>query len=295
MKHLLSLLIISMITGCSTLNFWSSEEEDLEEPRPLQRIENLFKLDRIWSRGFNSDNSLGNYRIAFDGDEIIITNEDGDIFNINKFNGKVNNKYEFEVDVSVSVAFGFNKIVLADKDGMIYCLSAANKDLIWSLDSGAEVLSIPAIDAKAVVVHTSAGQLLAIDTNSGSLNWSYRSQLPNLTIRGNSTPLIANDQVFATFDNGRLGSFDIATGFSLFDGPISYKEGSSELENLIDADSTPVIEGPLVFATNYQGSLTGFSIQEGRPVLSIKSSSFHPPVIMSRNVVVIQDLSLIHI
>ena len=205
MKHFLSLLIISMITGCSTLNFWSSEEEDLEEPRPLQRIENLFKLDRIWSRGFNSDNSLGNYRIAFDGDEIIITNEDGDIFNINKFNGKVNNKYEFEVDVSVSVAFGFNKIVLADKDGMIYCLSAANKDLIWSLDSGAEVLSIPAIDAKAVVVHTSAGQLLAIDTNSGSLNWSYRSQLPNLTIRGNSTPLIANDQVFATFDNGRLG------------------------------------------------------------------------------------------
>ena len=66
-------------------------------------------------------------------------------------------------------------------------------------------------------------------------------------------------------------------------------ETSSELENLIDADSTPVIEGPLVFATNYQGSLTGFSIQEGRPVLSIKSSSFHPPVIMSRNVVVIQD------
>ena len=73
MKHLLSLLIISMITGCSTLNFWSSEEEDLEEPRPLQRIENLFKLDRIWSRGFNSDNSLGNYRIAFDGDAVSYT------------------------------------------------------------------------------------------------------------------------------------------------------------------------------------------------------------------------------
>ena len=104
MKHLLSLLIISMITGCSTLNFWSSEEEDLEEPRPLQRIENLFKLDRIWSRGFNSDNSLGNYRIAFDGDEIIITNEDGDIFNINKFNGKVNNKYE-------SLSFKFNLLL----------------------------------------------------------------------------------------------------------------------------------------------------------------------------------------
>ena len=38
MKHLLSLLIISMITGCSTLNFWSSEEEDLEEPRPLKEL-----------------------------------------------------------------------------------------------------------------------------------------------------------------------------------------------------------------------------------------------------------------
>ena len=92
MKHILQLFVILMMTSCSTLNFWSPEEEDLEEPRPLQRIENLFKLDRIWSRGFNSDNSLGNYRIAFDGDEIIVTNEDGDIFNINRFNGKVNNK-----------------------------------------------------------------------------------------------------------------------------------------------------------------------------------------------------------
>ena len=35
-----------------------------------------------------------------------------------------------------------------------------------------------------------------------------------------------------------------------------------KLENLIDADSAPVIAKQLIFATNYQGNLTAFDIAE---------------------------------
>ena len=45
-----------------------------------------------------------------------------------------------------------------------------------------------------------------------------------------------NDQVYVSFDNGRLGVFELNSGFPIWDGAISYVKGSSELENLIDSD-----------------------------------------------------------
>ena len=51
--------------------------------------------------------------------------------------------------------------------------------------------------------------------------------------------------------------FSLDTGFFLWDAPISFVEGSSELENLIDADSAPVLQA-IIFATNYQGNLNSF-------------------------------------
>lgn len=75
----------------------------------------------------------------------------------------------------------------------------------------------------------------------------------------------------------------------VWDGPISYKEGTSELENLIDADSSPVLEGGLVFATNYQGNLTAFDPSQRRPVWNTKVSSFHSPLFIKGLIVVIND------
>ena len=42
------------------------------------------------------------------------------------------------------------------------------------------------------------------------------------------------------FDNGRLGVFELDSGFPLWDGAISYQSGSSELESLNDSDSEPL-------------------------------------------------------
>ena len=46
----------------------------------------------------------------------------------------------------------------------------------------------------------------------------FRSKLPTLTIRGSSSPVIFDNNVFVIFDNGRLGVFDINSGFLLWDG-----------------------------------------------------------------------------
>ena len=69
-KIILNLALFLFISSCSILNFWADDEENLEEPRPLVDIQPSVELDRSWSRNFNSDNELGNYRPGFSGETI---------------------------------------------------------------------------------------------------------------------------------------------------------------------------------------------------------------------------------
>ncbi|MGB0753418.1 MAG: PQQ-binding-like beta-propeller repeat protein, partial [Gammaproteobacteria bacterium] len=163
----------------------------------------------------------------------------------------------------------------------------------WTINVKNEVLAPAAISARYVIVKTSAGELVGLNKTTGELIWSYRSQNPTLTVRGSSEPIIYEDEVFATFDNGRLGVFQLDTGFTLWDGAISYTEGTTELENLIDADSPPVVDGRLVYANNYQGNINIFDIAQKRSVWTAESSSFYSPLIIRGMMVLIQDDSSI--
>ena len=90
-----------------------------------------------------------------------------------------------------------------------------------------------------------------------------------------------------------MGVFEIDSGFPLWDGAISYVSGSSELENLIDADSSPVVEGGLVYTTNYQGNLNIFDIAQRRSVWSYETSSFYSPVVTRGMLIVVEADSVI--
>ena len=289
MKILTFIYLLLFISSCSSINFWSSNEENLEEPRPLGDYSNNIILQRSWSKKFNSDNDLGNFRISFIGKKIAIIDQKGIYYELESASGRVIKSSQLGQEVAVSVVTGYGKIIFADIKGTVYAYSLDDVQLLWSQNIGSEILALPAIDAKGVIIHSSSGEVVSLDQNSGGINWSYRSQLPSLTVRGNSIPLVSDDLIYVTFDNGRISVFDINSGYVVWDGPISYKEGTSELENLIDADSSPVLEGGLVFATNYQGNLTAFDPSQRRPVWNTKVSSFHSPLFIKGLIVVIND------
>jgi len=190
--------------------------------------------------------------------------------------------------LSSGVASAFGIIVVSDIDGNVIALDQNDGSEIWSTNVKGEVLSKAAIDPKTVIVKTGSGELIGLSKSSGEIFWSYRSKLPTLTIRGSSSPVIFDGQVYVTFDNGRLGVFDINSGYLIWDGAISYADSNSELENLVDSDSNPVVEGGLVYTTNYQGKLNIFDIAQKRSVWSYDASSFFSPVITRGLIIVVE-------
>ena len=292
-NKLILFLFIGILSSCSSLsslNFWSDDsDEDISKPAELVSFQEEASVNIVWKKSFKSSNELGSFKPAFYAGQMLVADSDGEITSLNPKTGKVNWTKTLERELAAGVVSGFGKFVVSDTEGNVLGFDLESQESLWETNIGGEVLANAVIDASLVVVKNSVGELVALDSSSGEQKWTFRSQLPALTVRGTGEPIIKDGIVFSAFDNGRLGAFQLNTGFFLWDGPISFVEGSSELENLLDADSSPVFANQLIFATNYQGNLTAFDLAQKRPVWNSKASSFHSPVIGQGMIMVIQD------
>ncbi|MAR95631.1 MAG: outer membrane protein assembly factor BamB [Gammaproteobacteria bacterium] len=293
--YLILLQIAFILSSCASfdgLRFWKSDEINPDEPRELISFSEKRDIVLTWKNSFNGINEIGNFVPAFSSGNIYFSDTQGNVSSISAIDGSKN--WESKLDLLASgTAAGFDIVVISDEKGNVIALNIDDGSMLWSTNLKSEILSSAAIDAKGVIVKTGAGELFSLDKQTGEILWSYRSKLPTLTIRGSSSPIIFDNKVYVSFDNGRLGVFEISSGFPLWDGAISYVSGSSELENLIDADSNPVISGGLIYTTNYQGKLNIFDIAQKRSIWSYDISSFFSPVISRGMIVVVESNSAI--
>ena len=281
--HFFAILqVVFILSSCSSLQglkFWETDEVDLDEPKELLSYENQKDLSISWNLSFDGENEIGNFEPGFSSQNLFFADSEGTLSSIAINNGETVWSTELNFLASGTAA-GFGIVVVADVDGNVIALDQKDGAQLWSTNVKGEILSKSVIDTKIVVVKSGSGELIGLNRVSGEIEWSYRSKLPPLTVRGSSSPVLSDDKVFVSFDNGRLGVFDINSGFPLWDGAISYVSGTSELANLIDGDSSPVIEGGLVYTTNYQGNLNIFDIAQKRSVWTNEISSFYSPIIM---------------
>ena len=280
-RNLIVLCSIFIISSCSSmdgLRFWKSDEIDPAEPKELVAFSNQKNIVIEWKNSFKGENEIGNFLPDFSAQNLFFSDASGNVSSINASTGDRNWSIELNFLASGTSA-GFGLVVVSDIDGNVIAVDQNDGSKLWSTNVKGEVLSKVAIDAKVVVVKTGSGELLGLDRENGEILWSYRSKLPLLTVRGSSSPVIVDDLVYVSFDNGRLGVFELNSGFQVWDGAISYVKGVSELENLIDSDSSPVVDGGLIYTTNYQGNLNIFDTAQKRSVWSYETSSFYSPIV----------------
>ena len=273
-----SILIISSCSSMDGLRFWKCDEIDPDEPKELVAFSNQKNIVIEWKNSFKGENEIGNFLPDFSAQNLFFSDASGNVSSINASTGDRNWSIELNFLASGTSA-GFGLVVVSDIDGNVIAVDQNDGSKLWSTNVKGEVLSKVAIDAKVVVVKTGSGELLGLDRENGEILWSYRSKLPLLTVRGSSSPVIVDDLVYVSFDNGRLGVFELNSGFQVWDGAISYVKGVSELENLIDSDSSPVVDGGLIYTTNYQGNLNIFDTAQKRSVWSYETSSFYSPIV----------------
>jgi outer membrane protein assembly factor BamB len=145
----------------------------------------------------------------------------------------------------------------------VIALDAGNGAEIWRARVSSEVLSTPSIGLDTVVVHTIDGKLIGLEAATGTERWRFDRNIPILTLRGSSSPVIEGNVAYCGLAGGKLVAIDIRTGVPVWDVSVSVPTGRTELERLADIDGDPLLSGNDVFVATYQGAVASIDLRTG--------------------------------
>ncbi|MFO1418022.1 MAG: outer membrane protein assembly factor BamB [Methylotetracoccus sp.] len=170
---------------------------------------------------------------------------------------------ETELELTAGPAVGRDVIVLASTNGDVLALSPVDGSTVWKTNVSSEVLAVPQIGRGKVVIRSNDGRISALDEKTGSTLWYHERSVPPLSVRSRGAPVIAKDLVLDGYASGKLLALGFDDGKPDWEAVIAIPHGRSEIERLVDVDSTPVIRDDTVYVSGYQGGIAAVNLKDG--------------------------------
>ena len=249
--------------------------DNSEPPSELVKFEQTLDVKKLWrvDTGDGVDQLFVRLFPLVLDDRVVVTDRNGKVSAYNLETGK--KLWQTELDITVSGGVGGNNshLVITTHNGHVILLDSKGK-LLWKVDASSEVLMPAQIAGNLIIIRSVDGRISALSLDDGSEKWMYRRDVPALSLRGNSSPIIKQGYIFNGLDNGRLVAIDLFDGHTVFDIAVATPSGRSELERLVDIDGHAVIVKDALYMSSYQGRIVSLDIRRGQLNWSRKLSTF---------------------
>jgi outer membrane protein assembly factor BamB len=259
MKRLASIAMVGMfalaLAACSG-------NSRVRKPVELTPITNQFEMVPVWTANIGSSETF-NFHPAIAGDGAYTASHSGNVTKIDLASGK--KMWEASVPERLAIGPGSDGRITAvvGIKGNVYAFDDTGKQL-WSANVGSEVLSEPVVAGGVVVVRALDNRFVGLDAQTGTRKWTYQRPQSALSLRVGYGMLSINNEVVVTgFSGGRFGMIAIANGGLIWETPISFPKGFSEIERLNDVTAKPSMEGDVVCAVSYQGRIGCAQVRTG--------------------------------
>lgn len=166
--------------------------------------------------------------------------------------------------VSGGLTVAFGKLYLGTEHGEVIALDLQSGEVVWRQKVRGEVIAQPGAGEGLIIINTGSGYLIALHPDTGEQRWEYEQEVPPLTLRGISSPIVENGGVIFGSANGKLNVVIATTGLEAWKQSVATAVGASELERLVDVDTKPAISGTTIYSLAYNGNLIAVDMQSGK-------------------------------
>ena len=272
-----------LCAGCSVFNgsiFTSKAKiakKKADEPMALVPFANRIELKRVWSTSVSGEVPrlrLG-LDLAVDGERVFAASHKGAVeaFDLKQRAAAVESQGQGAARRRSGrrARPGGGRQLQGRGDRAV---GSRRQSSVWRIRINAEVLSAAAIGGDLVVVRGVDGRMHGLSIRTGTEVWVVEQQVPRLSLRGTSVPLLVGDLAIAGFDNGRVAAVTVGNGTTAWDTAVGQSHGSTELQRLIDVDAPVVADGDDLFAVAYQGRVARLARETGQMVWARDMSSY---------------------
>jgi outer membrane protein assembly factor BamB len=252
-KRVAKLASTALILGSVVLALAAcSGSSRVRKPAELVPVSNQFDLTPVWSTSVGSSETF-NFHPAVAGDAVYAASHRG---NLTKLDLRTGEKlWEVSVPDRLSIGPGSDgrTTAVVTTKGTVYAYDDTGKP-IWNVSVGSEVLSEPVVAGGVVIIRALDNRFIGFDAQTGARKWTYQRQQSALSLRvGYGMLAIGNEVIVTGFSGGRFGMIAIANGGLVWETPVSFPKGFSEIERLNDVTAKPSMEGEIICAVSYQG------------------------------------------
>jgi outer membrane protein assembly factor BamB len=276
-----SLLLLSgtlLLGGCMSANplRWMEKETPSAPPAELTEQVNQIQPRVLWnaSIGGGTENKLLKLVPALHEGRVYLANAEGEVEARETAGGRALWRVATKTQASGGPGVGEGLVLIGTRDAEVVALNASNGQQRWRSRVSSEVLSVPRVAMGMVVVNTLDGKLTALDAATGEQRWVYLHEVPVLSLRGNSSPVIQGSRVICGFADGKLVALDLQSGNLNWELSLATGGGRTELDRMTDIDADPLVLGDRVYVVTFQGDLAAVSIADGRVLWRHKLSSY---------------------
>jgi outer membrane protein assembly factor BamB len=259
-KLTLVLVATTVLVACG------KKEKGVEQPAELVDIKATLPVQKLWSSsvGGGGENLRLALGLAHSAGTIYAAGRGGSVVALYGDSGKERWKTDTKLELSAGPGVGPGLVAVGTNDGDVLAFDPLTGKRLWNVKVSSEVLARPLVTADRVVVRTVDGRLRALSAANGKELWMLEEQVPRLTLRGTSPPVLSGDTVLCGFDSGKVLAVSLQTGDILWQTQASTPRGRSELERLADVDAPVTSAGGDIFAVGYQGRLAMLAADSGQ-------------------------------
>lgn len=269
-KHAAVLAVALLAVGCS-----SNSKKELP-PAELTKFTEEVVLKKQWSRsiGDGQGESFNMLVPAIENDRIYAADVTGVVMALDRMNGDVIWKKDFDLPVSGAVGVGYGLVMLGTLKGEVIAMDASTGEEKWRARVTSEVLAPPATNGDVVVVQTQDDRVIGLDASTGDRRWIYESTPAVLTLRGTGAPIVTNRLAVAGLSTGKVVALDTQNGVPVWEQRVAVPQGRSELDRVVDIDGGLLLSGGVLYVASYQGRVAGLELESGRVLWQRDASSY---------------------
>jgi outer membrane protein assembly factor BamB len=255
MRFILLPLLLLTLVGCSSSG-------PIREPAALEPISDERNVKVMWS----SASWLSKLNLVYDrltpaiaDGHLYSANANGKLYAFELAKGKQQWQQEFDLIISGGVGLNEQSLFVGGAKGEVLALNRNDGALQWRATLSSEVLAPPVATASQVIVRCVDGNVYALNAENGQQLWRYQGSVPALTLRGDSAPVIAGDNVLLGLANGRIVSLSLYDGSVSWESNVVVAQGRTDLERMVDVDAAPLVADDTIYAVAYQGRVVALS------------------------------------
>ncbi len=285
-----------LLTGCSLF----SSEDDVVIMADLPDFEATYKPQTAWQQSIGNgvDKYYSQLQPVADEQGVYVASRDGRVKAFAPTSGKLLWETDFRDDpsnqlnrsarFSGGITLATDTLFIGTENAQVLAFDKNSGKLKWLVKVSGEVVAQPVYENGKVVVHTTRGDLIALDSATGEEIWTLTNKQPKLTLRSSATPSISQGGVVYGRADGFVAVALLEDGRPLWQLPVARPYGATELDRMVDADMKPVINNGVIYTLAYNGNLVAIDLLKGQQLWARKYSGYSD-IALSGNTLYLSD------